>query len=283
MAEKGFAVLPLDEAVTLLEEGKIPDRAVVITIDDGFYGTYKHAFPLLREFSFPATTYVTTYYASNQSPVFGLTVRYIFWKSGKMVLDLDGLGLERTERLSIDDPGVRDAIMEEIVSRGNHLSSNAERDRLIGLLGERLGVDAGSIVADRMLGIMNTGEIREMSEAGMDIQLHTHRHVFPENKEKALEEISDNRAVLEPLAGSPLLHFCYPSGNYSREQWGWLEETGIKSAVTCDLGLNYHGDPPMGLKRFLDADDISRIEFEAEMCGFGELLRGLRFWRNNQK
>jgi hypothetical protein len=40
--------------------------------------------------------------------------------------------------------------------------------------------------------------------------------------------------------------------------------------------LNDTETPPLGLRRFLDADDISRIEFEAELSGFAELLRQSR-------
>ncbi|WP_166442778.1 polysaccharide deacetylase family protein [Phragmitibacter flavus] len=39
-------------------EKNIPDNAVVITIDDGWLGTYEHAFPVLKEFNYPFVLYL---------------------------------------------------------------------------------------------------------------------------------------------------------------------------------------------------------------------------------
>jgi len=50
---------------------------------------------------------------------------------------------------------------------------------------------------------------------------------------------------------------------------------GIKSAVTCTSGVNDENTHPYKLKRFLDGENISQIEFEAEMCGFLEICRRL--------
>jgi peptidoglycan/xylan/chitin deacetylase (PgdA/CDA1 family) len=131
-------------------------------------------------------------------------------------------------------------------------------------------------VKSRMLGIMSVGEIAELVRSGFDIELHSHRHRFPAKREDAIREIDDNRSVLEPVTGKRLKHFCYPSGVWSEQQWSWLAEAGIESAVTTDLGLNVRGTPKYGLKRFGDGDILSQIEFEAEVSGFAELLRAPR-------
>ena len=48
---------------------------------------------------------------------------------------------------------------------------------------------------------------------------------------------------------------------------------GIKSAVTCEIGLNSKNTPKYLLKSFGDSEMMSQIEFEAEVYGFAELLR----------
>jgi len=70
--------------------------------------------------------------------------------------------------------------------------------------------------------------------------------------------------------------FCYPAGIWAKEQWPWLAETGIRSAVTCDKGFNYKKTPRYGLKRFGDDEHLSQIEFEAEVCGFTEIFRAMK-------
>ena len=58
--------------------------------------------------------------------------------------------------------------------------------------------------------------------------------------------------------------------------WPWLTEAGVVSATTCDAGLNYRDTPRLALKRFLDAEDVPHIRFEAELAGFKPLLRQVR-------
>lgn len=86
-----YQVLPLGEAVSRLYDGSLPPRAVAITFDDGAYDFYTHARPLLEEFSFPATVYLTSYYSRYQRPVFNTMLRYLFWKGRDKTLDATGL------------------------------------------------------------------------------------------------------------------------------------------------------------------------------------------------
>ncbi len=55
----GYRVIPLAAALDALE-GKtdIPDRAVVITFDDGLACAYENAFPVLQEYGYPGTVFV---------------------------------------------------------------------------------------------------------------------------------------------------------------------------------------------------------------------------------
>ncbi len=54
-------VVPLDEVADLLAGGRpLPDRAVVLTFDDGFADFYTDAAPILRRANLPATVFLTT-------------------------------------------------------------------------------------------------------------------------------------------------------------------------------------------------------------------------------
>src|SRR5262249_49826858 len=143
-----------------------------------------------------------------------------------------------------------------------------------------LDVSFDEIRNSRMVSVMTTAEIARAAADGVDIQLHTHRHRLSGGDEGVAREIRDNRAVLEPLVGRRLRHVCYPSGVWSADQWPALRKADIKSATTCDAGFNYPSTPPLGLKRFLDGEDIAQIEFEAELSGLMEIMRRLRArWR----
>ena len=62
LLESGAAVLPLTRATRLLVTGELPERAVVLTFDDGYASVLETAWPILREHRLPATLFVVTGY-----------------------------------------------------------------------------------------------------------------------------------------------------------------------------------------------------------------------------
>ena len=141
-------------------------------------------------------------------------------------------------------------------------------------LGAMLDVDVEAIRRARILSLVNFSEMKELSLNNIDIQLHTHRHHFPtDDEELARREILDNRTVLEEVMEDQPVHFCYPSGVWSSQQWPWLESMNVESATTCEPGYNDRYTHKYALKRFLDSEEVSDIEFLSEITGFSELLR----------
>ncbi len=54
-----YRVIPLEELVTLLQGGaKLPEKTVVITIDDGYRSVYENGWPLLKEYGYPFTVFI---------------------------------------------------------------------------------------------------------------------------------------------------------------------------------------------------------------------------------
>jgi Polysaccharide deacetylase len=134
------------------------------------------------------------------------------------------------------------------------------------------GIDFERIRRDRWFHLMTRAEIADLSRRGFDIQLHAHRHRWSSQTiTERWADIRDNIAVLSPLVGKPLEHFCYPSGSFQADQWPTLREFGIKSAMTLEPGMNHRAAPLLGLRRFIDGSNVSLVEFEAQLCGFMDL------------
>jgi peptidoglycan/xylan/chitin deacetylase (PgdA/CDA1 family) len=269
-------VLPLEEAVRRLRAGTLPPASVALTIDDGFFGTLRHAWPALRRHGFPATLYATTYHVRSGTPVFRLLVRWAFHESAVPVLDLSQLGVGMVGAVRMAPGPARTEAMWRLVRHAEERLSEPERQALADRVASALGVDLGPVREGRWLSLASADELRAAAGEGLDVQLHTHRHRFPLSRELALRELRDNRGVLEPLAGRALRHFCYPSGYVRPGHLPWLEEAQVESATTCEPGLNRRGDSLLTLRRFLDSAEISQLEFEAELSGFSELLRQAR-------
>lgn len=61
LEETDFNILPLPEVLSALQAGTpLPERAAVITFDDGYESVYTAAFPVLQEKGWPFTIFVTS-------------------------------------------------------------------------------------------------------------------------------------------------------------------------------------------------------------------------------
>lgn len=269
LQQLGCRLLPLSEAVERLAEGTLPELAVSITFDDGSYDFFCKAVPLLEEFGFPATVYLTTYYMDAQLPVFDVALSYTVWKASQIEAlheiarlspYIGDISRHRTHPYETAD-GIRRYAADEGLSA-------ADRDALLGRIADAVGVDLGELRARRMLSLMTPDEVMSLP-AGVDVQLHTHRHRSPDTKEAFTREIVDNRERIHELLGHgrPLEHFCYPSGVYDEVQLPWLAELGIKSATTVESGLAGPEHTPLLLPRVIDTMNLTDLEFEAWMTG----------------
>lgn len=272
-------VLGLEEALDRLHESAIPANAAVITIDDGFYSVKAIALPLLERAGMAATLYVTTYYVAKGSPVFRLAVQYLIWKAKGRTLELASLGIPELSRADLTLDSERARVVALFMDWGERRCTEPQRQALCEGLAELCGCDYGAVRTSRMLSLLTPEDLKELQSRGIDIQLHTHRHRLPLDQLEAHRELKENRELLDHILAKPLRHFCYPSGEWDPIHWPMLESAGILSATTCEAGLNTRATPRYALRRFLDGEHISDIEFEAELCGFLELLRTLRGWR----
>ncbi|MBI3711066.1 MAG: polysaccharide deacetylase family protein [Proteobacteria bacterium] len=275
----GYRVLTLDEAVAALDNGNLPADSVVITIDDGWYSTYRHALPALRRFGFPATVYATTLHVVEKTPVFNLVVQYMFKRTAATEADLSVLGMATTAPVPLLTAGERQRAIDTVNDFCATVQDPELKRSLMRKLGVVLGIDFDRLEEQRWLGLMTIDEIRDAAAQGFDIQLHTHRHTMPVSDQPTLAlEIEQNRSVLRSAIGAKanLVHFCYPSGVYHPRVFPWLRDLGVASATTVAPGLNDKSTPRLELRRFLDGEFTSAIEFEAELSGVAEIMRQAR-------
>jgi peptidoglycan/xylan/chitin deacetylase (PgdA/CDA1 family) len=59
LRNNNYPVISLEQLIhSLNEKSKLPDRAVVITIDDGYKSVYTEAWPILKQYGYPFTVFV---------------------------------------------------------------------------------------------------------------------------------------------------------------------------------------------------------------------------------
>jgi peptidoglycan/xylan/chitin deacetylase (PgdA/CDA1 family) len=270
----GYPVLPLAEAVTRLRDGTLPPAATVITIDDGWYGTYRHMAPALKTRTLPATLYVSTYYVEKETQVFNMYLGYLLSRPWDVTLDMSSLIAGNGDHHDLRTASGRQAARSALLGQETALESADARQALLRKLSDALGVDWHAAEQDRFFTFMTPAEVTDAARDGIDIQLHTHRHMVPRiGSAEITREIADNRTSLENMTNGPFDHFCYPSGVHDQSHYPYLEAAVIKSAVTTDAGLAYASTHAYALPRILDSEALSLIELEAELSGFVEIAR----------
>jgi peptidoglycan/xylan/chitin deacetylase (PgdA/CDA1 family) len=243
LRSNGYPILRLGEAVEALSDGRLPPCATVITMDDGWLGVFTVGLPLIREFRLPVTLYVPTYYIEHPMPVFTVALSYLFWRTKAPRVDLPrGLG---TFALAAQAEEA-EAVAQEFGAR----LPPSERLNFLREVAEALGVSFAEIERRRLFRMVDEQQLRQLAQAGVDIELHSHHHDWPlDDREKVECEIRENRKFLERFVSHPLEHFCYPSGVYGLHQGEWLAALGVRTATTIEPGLNYPDTPRFALRK----------------------------------
>ena len=246
-----FRVLPLDDAVTRLQAGTLPARAVAISFDDGYADNFENALPLLEKHQLPATFFVSTGFLDG-GRMWNDTVIEAIRACPDETLHLDdpGLGLGRFRLASVEDK--RRAI-ETIIPRIKYLpvherAENAERIARIA------GVDLPSNL------MMTSEQIRQLHRLGMQIGAHTmaHPNLVTIGLDEARKEIAGSKRFLEERLETRVRLFAYPNGkpgkDYSPEHVHLARELGFDAAFSTTHGCATRHSDPFQLPRFTPWD-----------------------------
>ena len=107
---------------------------------------------------------------------------------------------------------------------------------------------------------MTWKQIREMADAGVDVQSHTFSHGFlsrrrhPEASDQDYaawleRELKESKKVLEKETGRQVHFLAYPYGDYDRRVRENVAKAGYEAGLTCEYGRVRRGSDPMRMKR----------------------------------
>jgi peptidoglycan/xylan/chitin deacetylase (PgdA/CDA1 family) len=275
LKKRGLPVIPLQEAVQRLKDGRISKAETVLTFDDGWASNLTVGAPLLQSFGYPAAIYVTTEHLVAGTEVFNVLLFYMLCRSKVRSFALTGLHPEIDGSYQIGANPDKLRVQISLAAQRAY-PKLVDRQQLLVPIANALGMDIRGLLSNERFQLLRATEIAELDRRGLDIQLHTHTHYLPADSfEHMSAEIEDNRRALRELLGKTPRHFCYPSGEYEPQHLDWLRRLGIESATTCEPGLNDKNTDLLQLKRYLDSDTASDIMFEAEVSGARYLIQRL--------
>jgi peptidoglycan/xylan/chitin deacetylase (PgdA/CDA1 family) len=119
---------------------------------------------------------------------------------------------------------------------------------------------------------LNWKQIKEMSEAGVDIESHSLSHPFltrrrhTELDERTYKgwlerELIDSKRMLEHATGKPVLFLAYPFGDYDHFLVDSVGRAGYDAALTCEAGKVRRGSNPLRMRRMVVEKKMDFVSF----------------------
>lgn len=253
--------LGLSEALALQKAGKLPKRAVAITIDDGYLDSYTSIFPLLKKHQLKATFFISTS---------GLTQGYL-WDEHISSIIMQ-LPVEQ-ESFSFDGVNYQCATYNQRVESAREIIARIKYCTLVqreDLIAQLVRESQSDIQLPHQF--LNEKQIQEMHQHGMEIGAHTVNHpiLLCENEQVARQEIANSKAQLEAITQEPVKYLAYPNGkqgvDFDNRTVQITKDCGFEAAFSTDWGcIQPNKANFFALKRFTPWDS-SRWKFNIRLA-----------------
>jgi peptidoglycan/xylan/chitin deacetylase (PgdA/CDA1 family) len=262
----------LSELSSALRDGRLPERSVVVTFDDGYLDNLRNAKPLLERHGVPATVFVASGFIGRRREFWWDELDRLILQPGELPervqLDVDGktYSWELGETANYTEEDFRShrgwkAWREGQIPRHQLYTSLYD---LLRPLGE--GVRRKKLAEVRewradVLGLrpwhrpLSVEEIGSLRQGGLvEVGAHTVHHPLladlPLRRQR--REIEESKARLEQILGHPVLSFSYPYGkprDYSAKTVDLVRRAGFACACSTSGEVVRRASDPLQLPR----------------------------------
>jgi peptidoglycan/xylan/chitin deacetylase (PgdA/CDA1 family) len=252
-----YKVISLSDAVRHLNEGNLPKRSAVLTIDDGYHDFYDIAYPVLKKFGLPATLYVVTGFLDGKCWIWTDKARYLLAETKEELFSFTVGGKKFDEALG--DKNSRLALAGKINTELKKLPDQ-EKESMLAELADVLSVQL-SETPPAEFGPITWEQANEMAANGIEIGSHTVSHPILTNvtSDALADEVTTARTLITDRLRNDRLHFCYPNGNASTRERDAAERAGYTSAVTTEIRICERSDDPFLLPRIDAESEMARL------------------------
>lgn len=240
-----FNVLPLEDAVKLLQSGRLPRRAACITFDDGYVDWMTGALPALKQRNLHATFFVTTGQFDGL-PLWHERIQAAVRAMPGSVFDI---GIPTMGELSLATLSDRQALVVRLEQELKYLTLVAREQALL-----RLEATAG--VLPEALPRMTEAQLRDLHSQGFGVGGHTINHPILNfcDEQEIVKEVAGVREQLQAIVGGAIAGFAYPNGrphaDFSSRHVDAVRRAGYAYAVTTHWGVANQTTSPFQIPRF---------------------------------
>lgn len=220
-------IISLETLSQYIRQGKtLPQKAVVITFDDGYKDNFFYAYPILNKNKVPTTIFLTTGHMATDKLFWWDKVGYVISHSKTKQLHLNELG-----DYSLESTAAKTEARLKI-TQGLKKITDERKNILIEKLSEISGVETPNDLAKEL--ILSWDNVKEMHSNGINFGAHTVNHPILTKLplEQAKWEITQSKMDIEKVLGTEILTFSYPNGDYSDELARFVSEKGFICAVS---------------------------------------------------
>ena len=247
-------VISTEELIDNILNNNLNSDCFCITSDDGYKDNFINALPLIEEFAFPATFFITSGSIGSGKPFWWDQMTDIFLVTKKLpqqlditinekrfnyILENDGkINDQHIKRHSLwhwpqTPPTQRCKIYIELWMHLRDLPFNKideAVEKLISWSGVQSINDSGNFP-------MSLQELSKMAESKFVVTgIHTETHTALGSLPKRLQEYEVNtcRKYLENKLGNDHLSIAFPYGNYNSDTLDIVKQNGLKGAFTTN-------------------------------------------------
>jgi peptidoglycan/xylan/chitin deacetylase (PgdA/CDA1 family) len=276
-----YHAVPLARVVDWLEgRTTLPERAVVVTFDDGYRNVLTNAAPVLKRLGIPATLFVAADFVRHGEMLWTdrlLSALYLT-REPRLMMEHATISMDVSLASDADKVAANRSLLAACKKLPDH-----ERIALLDFIIEKLEVDEARLSAawpDHAPA--SPEELRRLPELGVEVGSHTCSHAIVSRMtpEQMANELFESKQFIEDSVGRPCDHFSYPNGgptDFDATTRRHVIDAGYRSAVTTIKRAVSRGQDCFAIPRcVLTHNRITLPEFAAELSGFPGFLRDVK-------
>jgi len=240
---RNYHPMTLENLCNLFESGKEPPRnTIVISVDDGYRDFYDIAWPVLQEYSVPATLFATTGFISGDLWLWPDKISWLLERAKRNNSAFSWGSFRIEKNALLEDSGeIWKRLIEFLLSL-----PDGEKHQVIASLAATWDLEIPTDAPDEYQAC-TWDQLREMQKSGIEVGGHTVTHptLGQVSYGQAGREIRECYIQLEEGLGQAPCSFCYPNGmpeDFSSSLMRQVEEGGFRCAVAAfsdTAGMRY--------------------------------------------
>lgn len=269
--KENFDIVTMEQVIDAVE-GKLelPEKALLLTFDDGYVDNYVYALPVLEEYRVQGSFFIPGKTFAEHRLLDVNKIHYILASADiyKLVEDLKK-EMDYYRGREYDFPSTDELFNEYAVSdRFDEKETIFVKRMLQTVLPEKLRNIISSNLFEKYVGVteeqlayelyMTEEQIRTMKRHGMFIGIHGYDHYWLGNlpKEQMEKDISMALDTMDEFIDRKHWVMNYPYGNYNQDVLEYIKSQGACVGLTTDVRVAKIGiDPALELPR-LDCNDF---------------------------